>query len=115
MDNEEMKNLENAEDEIAAGDDMSSNENNIEFLRGQERATAYFTQRRFINRIKKFKEEHPDDVEIYENSDGSVLVHFPVKWIHITPSRKIQITEERRERLREQLKRVRESTKNEQD
>ena len=82
----------------------NSNENNVEFLTGQRKVTFTFTARKYINRIKKYKESHPDDVDFVENSDGSICGHVPLKWLKISPPRKVELTDkqkaERSERMR---------------
>lgn len=80
---------------------MGSKENNLEFLKGSDTATAFFTQGRFISRLKKLNSKH-DDCEVIENRDGSILAHFPVSWIKITPPR--QLTEEQRQAASERFK-----------
>ncbi len=81
---------------------MDYKENNIEFLKGQQRATASFTQGRFISRIEKLAEQYPEEVEIVaHNSDGSICAHFPTKWIKINPPQKL--SEERREELSKRM------------
>jgi hypothetical protein len=88
-------------------------ENNIEFVRNSDRATCYFTQGRFISKIKKLAEQYPDECEIVAtNKDGSIVAHFPVKWIHITRREGRELTEEERERSAEALRRYRESKRN---
>ena len=83
---------------------MSDNvtENVIEFLRGQQRATATFCYGRMANRMKKLAEEHPEECQIVaENPDGSIVAHFPTKWVKIAPPRKM--SEEQREMLTKRL------------
>lgn len=76
-------------------------ENNIEWLKGNITATAFFTQGKYINRIKKLAEQN-EDCEIFENNDGSILAHFPVKWIKISPTR--QMSEERKQAASKRFK-----------
>lgn len=88
----------------------SVNENVIEFLRGQQRATATFCYGRMANRMKKLASEYPEECQIVaENPDGSIVAHFPVKWVKImAPSKnRPEISEERREELRERMKKLR--------
>lgn len=80
------------------------NENVIEFLRGQKTATVTFSQRRYINRIKKLAKKRPDECEIKKiNSDGSIVAHIPTKWIRINPPRVIILSEEERIKRRERF------------
>lgn len=60
-------------------------ENSIEWYTGDDMVTATFTQKKFINRIRRMSETHGKLVEIAaENSDGSIMCRFPLKALHIT-------------------------------
>lgn len=87
--------------------DLSNNdfgENNIEFFRNADRATCYFSQGRFISKIRKLAEKYPDECEIVgENKDGSIVAHFPVKWIHISNVKR-EMTDEQREAAAERMR-----------
>lgn len=79
-------------------------ENNIEFYSNAETATCSFSQGRYVSRIKKLAEKYPDDVQITaENKDGSIVAHFPVKWVKINPPK--QLSEETREMMAERARR----------
>ena len=41
----------------------NNNENCIEFLNNQHQITVSFCMQKWINKVKKLKEEHPDDVK----------------------------------------------------
>lgn len=85
-------------------------ENNIEFLRNQETATVCFCQGRYISKIKALKEEYPDLVDIcVENEDGSIVAHIPTKWVKISPPKQVDMSEERKEELRNRLAEYRNS------
>ena len=88
-----------------------SNENNIEFLTGQRKVTFTFTARKYINRIKKYKESHPDDVDFVENSDGSICGHAPLKWLKISPPRKVELTDEQKAERSERMRKLAASRK----
>lgn len=88
-----------------------SNENNIEFLTGQRKVTFTFTARKYINRIKKYKESHPDDVDFVENSDGSICGHVPLKWLKISPPRKVELTDEQKAERSERMRKLAASRK----
>ena len=52
-------------------------------------------------------EEYPDDVEIRREPDengGFLVAKIPVKWVKITPPRRLELTDEQKEELRERLK-----------
>lgn len=88
-----------------------SNENNIEFLTGQRKVTFTFTARKYINRIKKYKESHLDDVDFVENSDGSICGHVPLKWLKISPPRKVELTDEQKAERSERMRKLATSRK----
>ena len=59
-------------------------ENNIEWYTGSKTATVSFTQKKYINRIKRLAEKYPLSVEIVaENPDGSITAHIPTRAIHV--------------------------------
>lgn len=76
-------------------------ENAIEFYTEDETATLSLYRKRFINRIRKLKEQRPDEVDIVENADGSIFAHIPVSWIKIKPTR--IMSNEQREELRNRV------------
>ena len=81
---------------------LGCNENVIEWLRDEERATVTFTQGRMKTRIKKLAEERPNECRILaENADGSIVAHIPTKWIRVSPPK--QVSEEQREKARERF------------
>ena len=83
---------------------LESRENAIEFLYGDKMATATFCSPRHINRVKKLAEQFPDECQIVvENSDSSIVAHFPVKWIRIQKPNQRDLTEEERAEIRERF------------
>lgn len=82
--------------EIYLPDSTNVNENVIEFLKVQKRATLTFSQGRYVSKAKKLAESHPDECQVVaENKDGSICAHVPVRWIKIIPPR--EYTEEERQ------------------
>lgn len=82
------------------------NENAIEFLKDQKQATGTFSQGRYISRIRKLAEQYPDECQITaENPDGTIVAHFPVRWIKINPPK--ELTEEQRAEIAERFKKSR--------
>lgn len=60
-------------------------ENVIEWLDGDQTVTCTFSQKKFVNRIKRMAENHASSVKILaENHDGSILASIPLSAIHIT-------------------------------
>lgn len=63
---------------------------------------ASFTtyEKRWISKIKRWKEEYPNKVRIVaENEDGTMCVHLPKQWFKVSPPKKVSDTQ--RERMRE--------------
>jgi len=75
-------------------------------------------ERKWITRIRKLKEAHPDEVIIHnkpETNDGCLVCTFPSDWLKITPPKKMNLTEEQRLQRAAALAKVRtkiESMKN---
>lgn len=95
---------------------MDSKENVIEFLSGEKTATITFSNQKHINKIKKLYAEHKDDFKYFiENTDGSICVKIPLKWVKINCGSKTGriMTEEQKEsariRLAEARKKMNES------
>lgn len=81
---------------------VNERENAIEFLTGYQKATVTFSQPRFINRIRKLKEEHPLELDIIADgpeNGGYLTANIPVDWIKIVPKR--VMSEEEKNRRRE--------------
>jgi hypothetical protein len=92
-------------DDFVGGDVQ---DNTIEFLRNAKIAVATFSQGKFISRMRKLKEQFPDDVEIEEVKNSAAIVcRFPTKWIKINVGgcgNHREVTEEEKEILRERIK-----------
>lgn len=60
-------------------------ENAIEWITGDDTVTATFTQKKFINRIRRMSQTHGELIKItHENADGSIVCKFPLRAVHIT-------------------------------
>lgn len=67
-------------------------------------------ERKWINRIRKLKEQCPDDITIIaepETNDGCIYCKLPTNWLRIQPPIKRELTEEQKEALRERLAMIR--------
>lgn len=78
-----------------------STENVIEWLTGDRRAVLTLSQTKYINRIRKLCDKHPDDVILLENDDGSVYASIPLAWVKLASPR--QISDEQRAALKERM------------
>ena len=68
-------------------------------------------ERRLINRILRFRESRPNDVEIIkmpEENDGCLYCKLPAKWLKITPPAERVLTDDQRAKAAERLKKARE-------
>jgi hypothetical protein len=67
-------------------------ENAIEWYTGDNEITCTFTQRKFINKIRKMMDKQPKSVtKFIENPDGSICCHIPLKALKLylkTPNEK---------------------------
>lgn len=64
---------------------MDFTENVIEWITGDKTVMASFSQKKYINRVKKMAKKYPEQIEICaENSDGSITAKMPLKAIHLT-------------------------------
>lgn len=81
-----------------------------EHVDGNDTFTVTAAERWSVGMIRRLKDKYPDQVEIIkENEDGSIFAHVPSSWMRIKPKRHVDISDERREELREQLKAARET------
>lgn len=82
------------------------NENAIEWLDSRDKATVTLHGGRLKNRVLRLAEEYPDEVEIRREPDengGFLVAKIPVKWVKITPPRRLELTDEQKEALAERL------------
>lgn len=74
--------------------------------------TAFFSsdERRWVNKIRKLAESHPDEVTIIrepDENDGCIYCSLPVRWLNVRPPAKRNFTEEQRLASAERLMRGR--------
>lgn len=84
----------------------TTNEYVIEWVEGDKTATVTAPEGSALsNRLIKLASECPDDVEMKHTE----LFHVPVKWVKVSPPRKLDLSEERKEALRESLAKARQN------
>ena len=72
---------------------------------GRETFTVTAAERWSIGMVRRLKEQRPDEVEIVaENEDGSIVAHMPARWMKIKPTKRMNITPERRAELADRLR-----------
>lgn len=76
--------------------DGSVQETVVEYIVGDDFVYVSAAERKYANRIKKYKEKYPELVTYHENDDGSVWAHLPISWFKF-PSPKREISEAERE------------------
>ena len=55
-------------------------ENVIEWITGDKHISCTFTQKKYINKVRKLADKHPNLVPVFhENKDGSIFCHLPLK------------------------------------
>ena len=63
-------------------------------------------ERHWITTVRKLKEKYPEDVRIIrepKDNDGCIYATVPVKWIKITRPKKMNLTDEQREKIAQRL------------
>lgn len=91
---------------MAEQNTWGENENAIEWLDTQQKATVTLHGGRLKNRVLRLAEEYPDEVEIRREPDdngGFLVAKIPVKWVKITPPRRLELTDEQKEELMARL------------
>ena len=55
-------------------------ENVIEWITGENTISCTFTQKKYINKVRKLRDKRMDLVPVFiENPDGSIFCHLPLK------------------------------------
>ena len=77
---------------------------------------AWFSsdERKWVTRIKKLAEQHPDEVIIKrmpEDNDGCIYAKIPSSWFKIQPKIKRELTDEQRLILQERGRKLGRKTK----
>ena len=83
----------------------------IDYLDVEDYATFCSSERKWINKINKLHESHPDDVQIVftpEENNGVIYAHVPKTWLRLSPPKKMNFTEEQRAAAAERMRQARE-------
>ena len=79
-------------------------DNAFEWFTGDKVAVVTFSQKKWVNKLKKYAEEYPDEVQVVvENGDGSLVGKVPASWFKFSPPRKRELTDEQRSAMAERL------------
>lgn len=63
--------------------------NAMEWLDSSTVATISADQKKWYNKLLKLAKEHPEDVKIISQDKATIVAHVPVKYIKLSPPRKI--------------------------
>ena len=84
---------------------MENRENVIEWLIGQKHIVVTFTEKKYINKVKKLAEKFPNEVKIKAvNKDGSIVAHLPKTALKLSVIKKRDLTEDERQAIRDRLR-----------
>ena len=77
-----------------------------------DKERAYFStdDRRFITKVRKLKEQYPEEVQIIaepEENDGCLYCELPTAWFTVRVPRKVELTDEQRQKLSDRMKQIR--------
>lgn len=92
---------------------MSENMNEIaiEWERGKEIATiSAYNNSRLKGKIMKYVKSHPNEVDVKENKDGSIVAHVPIKWVKVSPTK--QMSEEQKIAAGERMRKLHQKIEN---
>lgn len=84
-------------------------DNCMEWLTGQRIGAVTFSQKRWINKIKSYAKDYPDEIKIIaEDPNGTIYAHVPISWFKFSPPRKgREFSEEEKSAAAERLKNAR--------
>ena len=81
----------------------------ISYLNIDDYAIFHSSEQKWINKILKLRESHPDEVKIIylpEDNNGMLLAHVPKSWFKVSPPRQVNYTEEQRAAAAERMRKI---------
>lgn len=83
-------------------------ETTLDHVSGEDYATVYSGERKWINLLLRLKEKYPNKVDIrHVNDDGSLIAHIPASWFKTKPKKKVELTAEQIEASKARLEKGR--------
>lgn len=80
-------------------------ETSLGYCNGDTCAWLSTDERRWINWARRMAQERPDEVFIKsEYKDGTIVVGVPISWFKLSPPKKMNLSEEERERRAERFR-----------
>lgn len=83
----------------------------INYIEGDDYATFCSSEKRWINKINKLNDQHPDEVQIVRNAEdnhGMIYAKVPKTYIKVSPPRQMNYTDEQKAAMAERLAAARE-------
>jgi hypothetical protein len=89
---------------------LNMRETSADYTVGNDFMTFYSAEPKWVSKVKKWKEKFPDDIDIRcENSDGSIVVHFPKSWFKISPKKQCNLSDEYKTIVAERMRNSRQN------
>ena len=78
-------------------------ETSFDYLTCDNHAVFYSGETKWINKIRKYAEEYPDEVVITADNDWGITAKIPRSWMKVAPPRKVNMTDEQKRQAAERL------------
>lgn len=91
---------------------LEEQETNINYNASELNAVAYTAYPRDINRFKKLVQEYPNDVKLIREDENGITISVPKNWVKVSKPRQVNMSEERKQQLRESLEKIRAKNNN---
>lgn len=79
-------------------------ETSVDYLTCDDYAVFYSGETKWINKMRQYAKQYPDEVRIQQDNDWGLIAHIPRNWMKITPPRKLKLNAEELERRKERLR-----------
>lgn len=80
----------------------SGQENAIEFMNGDERAYVTFSERRFINQVKRLAKRYPAEVEIIDETKSHIYASVPISFVGLRNTKR-ELSDEQKKEIAERF------------
>ena len=76
-------------------------ENVIKWFTGEGTIRLTLDQKKYINKARRLAKQHPDEVWVHDNPDGTAYVEMPLSYLKLSAPR--EVSEEQREAARQRF------------
>ena len=81
----------------------------VEFYGDANYLSWYSSETKYINKMRKLLQEHPNGVKVISDDDYDMMVHVPKKWFKAPNGPRTRVlTEEQKQQAADRLKKMRE-------